>query len=385
MQVFKAFLKTEKKFLPSTILYFVIFSAIAFMATYFDSKPENSSFQTTALEIGVIDEDGSDVSTALKEYLSTMHTLTPLENEKEVLLDRLFYRSSDYVLSLPKGFEENFEYETVQIPGIYTSAFIDRQINSYLKTLKCYLSGGFSLDEAIQKTDASLAAAANQVEILKNQTENETSSNLNSLFYYYQFLPYVLLSMILTGLTPILTTFSEKNLAKRISCSSTSLFSRNLQLALGSIVFCLFVWLLFLLASGIFYGDSILTKQGMLCVGNSFLLLPLGVSISLILSCFSPSTNVVSMVTNVVCLGMSFLCGVFIPQQLLGKEVLAFSKFLPVYWQINNNDFISSSVNEMLDMAKYWKNIGIQALYIGALFSIALVLSKIKNAKQKEV
>ena len=36
-------------------------------------------------------------------------------------------------------------------------------------------------------------------------------------------------------------------------------------------------------------------------------------------------------------------------------------------------------------MAKYWKNIGIQALYIGALFSIALVLSKIKNAKQKEV
>ena len=95
MQVFKAFLKTEKKFLPSTILYFAIFSAIAFIAAYFDSKPENSSFQTTALEIGVIDEDGSDVSTALKEYLSTMHTLTPLKNEKEVLLDRLFYRSSD--------------------------------------------------------------------------------------------------------------------------------------------------------------------------------------------------------------------------------------------------------------------------------------------------
>ena len=107
MQVFKAFFKTGKKFLPVICMYFIIFSIIAFMATHFNIYSKDSAFQSTSLDIGIIDEDHSGASKAVRDYLSGLHTLTPLSYDKEILLDRLFYRNSDYILILPEGFEAN--------------------------------------------------------------------------------------------------------------------------------------------------------------------------------------------------------------------------------------------------------------------------------------
>ena len=390
MQVFKAFLKSARKYLPINLMYFVIFCTIAVAATNFNTNKEHASFRTAALDIGIIDKDGSDASGALCEYLESMHTLTPLAQEKEVLLDKLFYRTLDYVLILPEGFEEDLFagekknlYETVQIPGVYSSAFIDEQIYSYLKTLRLCLAGGFTPKDALSHTAAELAVSSNQVQLLKPEDDTQTDSRMSAVYYFYQFLAYVIISMILTGLTPILTIFQEKNLAKRISCSSTSLLSRNLQIALGSTLYCLGIWVLFIVTSRILYGSAICSKEGLLCIANSFLLLPVGVSISLIVSCFAPSGNTINMINNILTLGMSFLCGIFIPQQMLGKGVLAFSKFLPLYWYIKNNDLISGFGGEPFTMHAYRTHLGILVLYGIALFSLALAISKYKSLRQK--
>lgn len=387
MQVFKAFIKTAKKYLPINMMYFVIFCVIAIMATSFNTDTENSSFQSVSLNIGIIDEDSSKASEALCDYLSSLHTLTPLAYDEEVLLDSLFYRTCDYILILPEGFEtrllakESDLYETVQIPGIYSSAFIDEQINSYIKTLRLYLTGGFLPEEAFSHAASALSESSDQVQVVEFEKTGESS--MTAPFYFYQFLAYVLVSMILTGLTPILTIFWEKNLAKRISCSSTSLLSRNLQIALGSICYCLGIWLLFIITSRIFYGAQMFSEKGLLCIANSFLLLPVGVSISLVIGCFAPSSNTINMINNILTLGMSFLCGIFIPQQLLGENVLAFSKYLPLYWYIKNNDLISGFGGKTFVMKEYWHNLGILALYSIAIFAVALAVSKYKSSRQK--
>lgn len=387
MQVFKAFIKTAKKYLPINMMYFVIFCVIAIMATSFNTDTENSSFQSVSLNIGIIDEDNSKASGALCDYLSSLHTLTPLAYDEEVLLDSLFYRTCDYILILPEGFEtrllaeDSDLYETVQIPGIYSSAFIDEQINSYIKTLRLYLTGGFLPEEAFSHAASALSEASDQVQVVEFEKTGESS--MTAPFYFYQFLAYVLVSMILTGLTPILTIFWEKNLAKRISCSSTSLLSRNLQIALGSICYCLGIWLLFIITSRVFYGAQMFSEKGLLCIANSFLLLPVGVSISLVIGCFAPSSNTINMINNILTLGMSFLCGIFIPQQLLGENVLAFSKYLPLYWYIKNNDLISGFGGKPFVMKEYWHNLGILALYSIAIFAVALAVSKYKSSRQK--
>lgn len=387
MQVFNAFLKTAKKNLPTILMYFFIFSGIALGMSHFLTDTENPAFSPAALSIAFIDRDGSAASAALKDYLSGIHRLTEMEYDKSRLLDQLFYRDKDYVLILPEGFEKKLLagktdlYETMQIPGIYSGVFVDQQIHTYLKTLKLYLTGSFSLDDAISRTADALSSAANQVHIL-NAGQKESSSSLKGIYYYYQFLPYVIFSMILCGMTPVFITFQEPDLAKRISCSSLSLLGRNLQLTLGSIIYGFGIWLLFGLTARIFYGPELFTRQGFLCIANSFFLLPLGIAVSLIISCFRPPANALNMFNNIITLGMSFLCGIFVPMQQLGENVRAVSKFLPFYWYIKNNNLISGFSGETFEMGLYLRNLGIQILFIGAMFSAALAVSKYRQTER---
>lgn len=391
MQVFKAFLKTSLKFMPQTMLYFVIFSTIAFMISNSASGTDNSGFQAVELDIGIVDEDKSATSSALAEYLDGMHHVTSFAYDREVLLDRLFYRDLNYILVISDGFENRLLdgeseglFETIQIPGTYSGIFVDEQVNSYLKTVKMYLAGGHDVDGAAERASRLLTDAAGQVEILAIEEEGEESGAMTGIYYFYQFLPYVLVTMIMCGLTPILVIFWEKNLARRISCSAASLTGRNLQLALGSVVYCLFLWALLVLTSRIFYGAGVFTEEGLFCVFNSFLLLPMAIALSLIIGSFAPTSNVINMLNNIICLGMSFLCGIFVPQRLLGEEVLAVAKFLPFYWYVENNDMISGFSGEAFVREAYWRNIGIQSLFAVMLFAVALAVAKLKGARQKE-
>lgn len=389
MQVFKAFMKTAYKSFSSIVLYFVIFTTIAFFISYAYTDTTSTAFSSVELNVGIIDKDNSNASKAMTKYLDSLHELVSLENETDVLLDRLFYRDVDYILVIPKDFEEKLSaseedelFETVQIPGIYNSAFVDQQINAYLKSVKLYLAGGFSLEDALSRTADTLDASANKVSMVTFENTSTSSVSMSRIFTFYQFIPYVITSMILCGLTPILSTFWKEDLAKRISCSSTSLLSKNVQLALGSVVYALFNWLLFVITSGIFYGSDLFSEKGLLCILNSFFLLPLSVSLSLIVGSFSPSFNVTNMINNIISLGMSFVCGIFIPQAQLGENVLAVSKFLPFYWYVKNNNLISGADTEAFTYKIYWQNIGIQLLFIVAFFALALVAAKLKSTKR---
>lgn len=384
MQVFNTFLKSAIKFLPQTVLYFIIFTSISIVMSFSAADSPNTEFRSVELDVGIIDQDESEASLGLKDYLGSMHHLMPIKYDKNTLLDRLFYRDLDYILVIPEGFEkrllngeENGLFETIQIPGVYSSMFIDDQINTCLKTIRLYLAGGYDLNDALSNAEKTLQDASNQVSLLT--FEEETSPAMTGIYYFFQFLPYVLLSMILCGLTPILNIFWEKNLSRRISCSSTSLMSQNLQLALGSILYCLGIWGLFILTARIVYGSSLFTETGGLCIINSFLVMPLGIAISLIISSFSPTSNIINMLNNIISLGMSFLCGIFVPQKLLGDSILSVSRFLPLYWYIKNNNMVFGFSEETFLPETFWKYAGIQLLFIIALFSVALVVSKLKR------
>ena len=125
--------------------------------------------------------------------------------------------------------------------------FVDQQVTEYLSSVRLFMAGGFSLSEAVTKSSESLSKG-NDTTVLKLE-EKETDGAQIGLTYFFQYLPYVLINMLLLGMTPILMTFNQKDLGARISCSSLSLKSRNAQITLGCIVFSLFVWLLFILTA----------------------------------------------------------------------------------------------------------------------------------------
>lgn len=395
MQVFKTYFRIAKKQLHGALIYIVIFAAIMFMMSSFSSEEASTRFQSSSLYITVIDEDQTEASEALISYLESIHNIVELPDDtQETLFDSLYYGKISYVLTIPSGYSGRLSdlntEELITGSKLNNSArgyFIDQQISEYLNNVTLYLSGGYTLTEALTKTAAAFEGEP-EVDLIDFDTKTETAVN-SMMVYFFQFFPYIFLSVLILGMCPILIVFHQKELRCRIQCSSLSQRSKNLQLTMGCIVYTFLLWLLFMLAALVFYGPSdLLSHQGLLLIGNSAAFLPVGVAITLLLGTLISSnnknntTNVLNMVANVIGLGMSFLCGIFVPQYLLGDAVLAIAHFLPAYWYVRNSNMIGGFSGEAMSYSTYWTGIGIQLLFFAALFAIYLVAARQKKQKQ---
>lgn len=383
MQVFKTFLKIAKKRFPSVLLYYIIFTVIVIALSKIGASDHETSFTATKADICIMDEDDSTASHALSDYLFSIHNpVTLKDTDTMTLQDALYYQEVDYILTIPEGFEEQLTAsdakDFLQISMRKDSSngyFVDQQVNEYLSSVRLFMAGGFSLSEAVTKSAEALSEG-NDTSILNIEEDNVKGTQIG-LTYFFQYLPYVLINMLLLGMTPILITFNQKDLGARISCSSLSLKSKNTQITLGCIVFCLFVWLLFILTALFIYGaDSLFSVNGLRSLLNSIMVLLFSVALSLLISTFSLKAQSLSMIANVVSLGLSFLSGIFVPQYLLGKGVLAIAHFLPTFWYVRINSMLGGMSDEILTTGKYWRFIGIQFGFFVAVFCIYLVSSK---------
>jgi ABC-2 type transport system permease protein len=100
--------------------------------------------------------------------------------------------------------------------------------------------------------------------------------------------------------------------------------------------------------------------------------------ITLVVAQFNLKDEIVSMISNVVSLGMAFLCGVFVPQYLLGDGVLAAAKFLPAYWFVRANNMLCGFSEEVFSMDKYMEYLGVELVFAAVLFIIVMIISKCK-------
>lgn len=385
MQLFKAFLKIARKRLPTISIYFIIYAVITFLLGSTTQTDIDSRFQSKSLSLCILDEDVSGASAALKDYLGSMHRLVELENDPGTLQDHLYYRSIDYILTIPAGFEENLKngettdlLQNVKIPGSATGYFVDQQVDQYLKTLQIYMAGGYSLEEAIYETDLALPKEPS-VNNLTFQEDNLAARK--EVFYFYRYHPYIFIVLLLCGMAPIVILFNRKELSERTACSSLSLMSHNLQLALGCVFYSLVTWAGFLFLGVLAYRQDFFEDNSLYAMLNSFVFLLIAAALTLFVSNFAPGDNALNMISNIIGLGMSFLCGVFVEQSLLSKQVLGIARFLPAYWYSRANDMLGGFSTEPFDLHFYWTAIGIQLLFAVAGFTAALAVSRIRRQR----
>ena len=386
MQVFKSFFKIAKKRLPSLSMYFCIYMFIILMFSFTSDKSIESSFQAAALRISVQDSDQSKASEALIEYLATMHAIDTTVQTRTELANLLYYRYMDYVLIIPEGFEEKLLanetkelFTNLVIPGSNTGTFVSEQINQFTQTIVLNLAGGNTLEEAIKATmqcidtlpDVHLATSA-----------KHTGAKNSTVFAFFQYQPYIFILILFVGMAPILVTHNAKDMKARTLCSAMTASNRTLQLALACCTFALMTWAAFqLLGIAVFRGDFFNTNV-FLAMLNSFVILIFITVLTLLVGLFSPGDNAVNIIANVVGLGMSFLCGVFVPQYLLGENVLKVARFLPAYWYIQNNNMLSGTGSTVFDSKIYMQNLGIQLLFAVACFILTLGFAKSKKGSR---
>lgn len=385
MQVFSAFFKIAYKRITALGIYFIIYVVVTFMFSITAKDEVNANFQSKSLTIYIMDEDCSAASNALWEYLSSLHNVADLPAKKETLCDQLYYRTLDYILIIPEGFEEKLAaletenlFQNTKIPGSANGYFVDQQVSQYTRTLQLYLAGGYSMDTAIEKTDSSIRNLAPVSSI----SFHEENSDINPrVFYLYQYLPYIFIAMFFSGLAPILVIFNKDSIYAKMCCSALPLSKRNLYLSIASLVYSLVSWFLFMILGIIIYREDMFSHISLLAMGNSFVFLLVAVAITLLVSLFAPNDNTVNMLANIVGLSMSFLSGVFVPQYMMAGGVLSVGKFLPAYWYIKANNMLAGFSSDPFSMDTYVQCLGIELLFAVAVFAVALTVSKVRSKR----
>ncbi|MGN0666537.1 MAG: ABC transporter permease [Huintestinicola sp.] len=386
MQVFKAFMKITKKNIPMALIYIGLF--LVLLTFFVDSNVENNNFEAARLSVSVIDMDNSDASRALTQFIGKNHDLVEIENDKDIILDALYYERTDYILNIREGYSEKISkgetdelFTNYKIPDSYTGVFVDTLVGQYISTLSAYIAGGNSLEEAITKTENLLSEEVPITVKSFSEGKNGTADYPIDLAYYFQFMSYIILSVLITLLSTVILTMNKKEVRSRTNCSCITVASQTSQIILGSAVLVAAVWVIFIAAAFIVNGGTF-TEKCLLAVLNSFVFTIVSAGIAILIAALAPRSDSINVISNIVALGMSFLCGVFVDQSLLGESVLSAARFLPAYWYIRANNMLSGLSEEVFSMNSFMSCIGIEAIFAAALFAVIILIYKVKHNAQ---
>lgn len=386
MQILKAFFKVASKLKGSIIMNISIFIAIG-MIVPGTVKDVDPIFEQYQLKVVVFDEDNTAESKALYDFIADNHKIVEMENDPEKLWDNLYYHNINYVLTIENGYAEKLgNGETDDLftysvdPQSYSCEYLNMNLRQYVSTISTLMKNGEDFD----------SAQSEAVTILKNDTnvtardfsKKASGNSVNTRFIIFmRFMAYIMPAIMLTVLSRIIIELRSENIKNRTFCSPISPIKYNGQIIAGSIIFSIVIWAFIIALSFILSGGAALTENVILALVNSFVFLLISIGIAVLVSmCFSKNSFAIDMVANIVCLGMAFLCGVFVEQPLLGEKVLSVGRFLPAYWYVKATDSIGQISGAVFNAGTVWQYIGVEALFAVALFALSMVVVRYKKA-----
>lgn len=381
MTVFKAYMKIIKQNRGLIIMYLAIFMLITIMIQSVTKTQESDGYKAQSVKIGFVDEDGGALAKGLEEYLGKFHQIIPMKADKDKLQENLFYRNIEYIVRIPSGFEEKCLREdeklsVTKVPGSYTSFYVDQQINGFLNNVKTYYSAEYTVAEAVK------AVMENEEAEIKMLDTNGNAGETPEYAYYYRFIPYLLLSILCYVLGNILSAFHKGDIPKRMQASAVSVRRQNMEALLAAMVLGIALLGICIAVSVLLYGKPLVQSGGLMYyLLNSLTMLFVALSISYMVGLLTHNSSALNGIVNTISLGMCFLCGVFVPLDIMSKGVKTVAQFLPVYWYEKANDRISEFGNITGTVrTEILQAIGIQLVFAVAIVSISLVAVKRKRS-----
>ena len=343
MQVFKAMMKVTRKRLPSAMVYIIVFVVISILVT--NASTKDNKFEITKLDICVFDEDDTPESRALIKFLGKSNDMVEIENDRDKIIDALYYKRINYALIINKGYAERLAagdtadlFGSYHIDENYSVVFMGQFLDEYITSVKAYLTMGMTFDEAIKNTEEALSQST-EVDMLRVDKGGDSHFSVD-FAGYFQYMPYILIAAVFIVVCQVLVTMNKKDIRYRTNCSCMKSSKYTFQLFFGSGLFVMAVWLL-LIVIGAVLNKEMYSGRAWYAVLNSFIFSVVVASMAVFVSSFEPKENVLNLITQVLSIGMSFLCGIFIPMEVLSDGVLSVARFLPAYWYVKANNMIA--------------------------------------------
>ncbi len=380
MQVFKLYFKVLRKYIGSIFMYAGIFLGLV-VGVIVPQVTKNNSEEYTQkkAKFAVFDYDESQLSKNIVAYLKENHSFKTIQDdETETIQDELYNMNIDCVIRFRDGFEEAFlagdvkeALEIYEIPNTNGAVLLKQNLNSFLSTVDTYVGAGFNVDEACEKT---LEVSEAKVDV---EFKNGNDSGIKGVQYYYSYLAWVFIAMCVESLAAVLLSLGKKEVKNRIECSPYKFVRMNLETVLGVMVTGFVICVVCVIVSFIAFPNDMLTGTGVLYIMNAFCMMAVALSLTFVISKLTANRQVISLLTNVLGLGMAFLCGVFVPLEVLSDTVIKIAHFLPVYWNVKAVNLIAAY--DSSDLTTLLSCMGIQLLFAVAIICVGMVVARRKH------
>ena len=381
MQVFNLFFKIARSKIGIGLLYLVVFLAICFPMVH--SSNQQVDFEETRLNVYVEDQDQSEASRLFIEGLARRHTLVHLENDRNTIMDALYYQTVDYALTINPGYGENLGslseeamarplFATFHLNDSYKTAMMDLYLTDYVRNVRMGLAMGKELTAAIAGAEAMLAAQVD-VEMVPPPADAVQNEGFTDKFAtFFRMLCYILIAVIPNVLAPVMLSLNSEDQKKRIASSRVSDSAYIVQLFAACAVMTVLIWLVFMAGGMVLYGGVYQGVNCWLAVLNSFAFALVSAMFTIFLCSFRLGNTAIGMVSQIVGIGMAFLSGAFIPQSMLNAGVLTVAKVMPGYWYVKATDILSGAREGV--MGDYWACLGMQAVFFAAFLVLTVIM-----------
>ena len=373
MTVYKYFIKIAMRHKWIIISYTAIFLLLSIINSS-NTETEEDIFMESRFNIGIIDKSNNSLSRELLDYLRKDNNIYDIENDKESYIkEQIFIEKIDLAILIPANFEERFKKKEKSLEIIgddrkMQSFKIENDINKFLVFLNAsHLNNKLHMEKVKQAL-----SEETRVEVL-NTLDSSQSDNINTWFKnYFNFTGYVIIAIYIAVIGIVMTELNNKAIKDRISISPKRFISFNAQVYLGQATLTALITLFFIWGSILLKGKYLSDIFFLKYIVNIYLFSFAILCLTFLISNLTTNKFVINVASTALSLGTSFISGVFVPQELLGENVLNISKFFPTYYFIKINE---TKISSLFDI-KY--EIFMQVLFSVTFLLIGLYFSKTK-------
>ena len=375
MTIFKTYWKIVKKNIGIIILYTVMLLVFGTM----NLKANKNSFEfiSSKPDIIIVNNSSGIITDNLISYLKTNANVKNITDENDID-DAVFFRDANYVIYIPKEFENKIENGKefnidIKTNNSYDSYIASELLNKYLDVFSKYMNLYNDKILAIQKLDNTLNKKADVV--IENKTNLNSKTSL-----FYNFSSYSIMAIVIYIICLVLSSFNDEKISKRTNVSGMNYKTFNNYLYISSFTFTFIIFIVYLILSFLILKSSILNINGILYGLNMFIFFIVSFTMAILISNLVKSKGAISGVVNVISLGSAFLCGAFIPVKYMPSFALKIAHIFPTFYFIDNNEYIASIQN--FDKASYdfvLKNFIIMTVFIIFFLILNTLVTRFKR------
>lgn len=375
MTIFKTYWKIVKKNIGIIILYTVMLLVFGTM----NLKANKNSFEfiSSKPDIIIVNNSSGIITDNLISYLKTNANVKNITDDNDID-DAVFFRDANYVIYIPKEFENKIENGKefnidIKTNNSYDSYIASELLNRYLDVFSKYMNLYNDKILAIQKLDNTLNKKADVV--IENKTNLNSKTSL-----FYNFSSYSIMAIVIYIICLVLSSFNDEKISKRTSVSGMNYKTFNNYLYISSFTFTFIIFIVYLILSFLILKSSILNINGILYGLNMFIFFIVSFTMAILISNLVKSKGAISGVVNVISLGSAFLCGAFIPVKYMPSFALKIAHIFPTFYFIDINEYIASIQN--FDKASYefvLKNFIIMIVFIIFFLILNTLVTRFKR------